>query len=76
MAFVGFVGVQDEATDITALGDAANTAARLSSAARAGEILTSRRALEQAGFLIEGFESRNLELKGKSQPFQVFVLKA
>src|SRR5678816_28693 len=45
VAFVGSVGNAGVATDITVLGDAANTAARFSSSAKAGEILLSESAI-------------------------------
>ncbi len=74
VAFVGSVGSQGTATDITVLGDPANIAARLSSTAKAGEILISRDAatpeLDE-----EHLETRELELKGKSQKVSVYVLK-
>jgi adenylate cyclase len=75
VAFVGSVGAEGQATDITALGDAPNTAARFSSAAKAGEILASAEALKGAGISEEGLEKRHLELKGKSQVVKVYVLK-
>jgi class 3 adenylate cyclase len=74
-AFVGAVGSKDGATDITVLGDVPNVAARLSSAARAGEILISEDAFRQAQ-LSEALEQRSLELRGKSQPIKVYVLKS
>jgi len=73
VAFVGSVGDAGAATDITVLGDAANTAARLSSSARAGEILISENALIDILDPAK-LETRLLELKGKSQPVKVFVL--
>jgi len=73
-AFVGTVGSADGVTDITVLGDVANTTARLSSAAAAGEILVSEEAYWRAE-LSGGWEQRSLELKGKSQPMTVYVLK-
>lgn len=73
-AFVGSVGSEDGATDITVLGDTANTAARLSSQARQGEILISDAAYSAAGMYLGELESRRLELKGKSQPILVHVL--
>ena len=72
-AFVGTVGSKDGVTDITVLGDVANTTARLSSAAAAGEILISEEAYQRAE-LVGRFEQRSLELKGKSQPMNVYVL--
>ncbi|MDX1615509.1 MAG: adenylate/guanylate cyclase domain-containing protein [Candidatus Promineifilaceae bacterium] len=77
-AFVGAVGRQDRATDITVLGDAPNIAARLSSAAAAGEILFSASAA-QAAFaasdIMDGLQRRQLSLKGKSEPVAVYVLR-
>lgn len=72
-AFVGTVGSRDGVTDITVLGDVANVAARLSSAARTGEILVSEEAFRSAG-LTDAFDQRSLELKGKSQPMMVRVI--
>ena len=74
VAFVGSVGEAGVATDITVLGDAANTAARLSSSAAAGEILISENALA-SDLNLEPLETRRLELKGKSQPVKVYVLR-
>jgi adenylate cyclase len=74
-AFIGTVGSAQGATDITVLGDVPNVAARLSSAAAAGEILVSADAYSRAE-LPGGLEQRSLELKGKSQPMTVYVLHA
>ena len=60
--------------DITVLGDAANTAARLSSSARQGEILISDAAVAAAQLPCADLEQRQLELKGKSEPVSVRVL--
>ena len=73
VAFVGAVGSAEGATDITVLGDAPNVAARLSSAAAAGEILVSADVAAKAG-LDSSLEERTLELKGKSEPLSVRVL--
>ncbi len=73
-AFVGTVGSREGVTDITVLGDVANVAARLSSAARTGEILVSEEAFRGAG-LTDAFDQRSLELKGKSQPMLVRVVE-
>jgi adenylate cyclase len=72
-AFVGAVGEAPH-TELTALGDVVNTAARLASAAAAGEILVSREAAEAAGLELGPLEHRSLELKGKSAPTDVVVL--
>lgn len=74
LAFVGSVGDAGIATDITVLGDAANTAARLSSSAAKGEILVSEFAAVPE-FNHAHLETRQLQLKGKSQPVNVCVLK-
>jgi adenylate cyclase len=72
-AFVGSVGEAPHA-ELTALGDVVNTAARLASAASAGEILVSREAADAAGLELGALEFRSLELKGKSAPTDVVVL--
>ena len=73
-AYVGAVGSKDGMTDITVLGDAANTAARLSSSAGPGEILISQTAYTSAGLARGDLEMRTLALKGKSEPVAVHVL--
>lgn len=73
-AFVGSVGSAEGTTDITVLGDAANTAARLASAAAQGEILVSDATYRAVHPDIEPLERRELSLKGKQQPVQVHVL--
>jgi adenylate cyclase len=75
LAFVGSVG-EGGVTDFTALGDSVNTAARLASAAAAGEVLVSRAAALAAGLPDEGFEQRHLELRGRAEPVDVVVLGA
>ena len=74
VAFVGSVGDAGLATDITVLGDAANTSARLASNAATGEILISERTMIPTLNPV-GLETRQLELKGKRQPVTVYVLK-
>lgn len=73
VAFLGAVGANGLATDITVLGDPPNTTSRLASSAAAGEILIS-----EAAFVpnmgLEKAERRVLTLKGKSEPFAVYVL--
>lgn len=72
-AWVGAVG--DEAhTEITALGDAVNTAARLAAAAAAGEVLVTTAAARSAG-LDPGLERRALALRGKALPTEVISLR-
>jgi adenylate cyclase len=71
-AWVGAIG--DEAhVEMTALGDVVNTAARLASAAAAGEILVSADAASAAQ-LDPGLPRTMLELKGKQALFEVVHL--
>ena len=69
IAWVGAVG-DEQRTDLTALGDVVNVAARLGGAARAGEVLVTVEAAAAAG-LDASLERRSLDLKGKSAPTQV-----
>jgi adenylate cyclase len=73
-AFVGSLVSEEGTSDITVLGDAANTAARLSTSAGIGEILVSESAIESAGLEIGDREKRVLELKGKSKPLNTWVI--
>jgi adenylate cyclase len=74
-AYVGVVGGEGSPMDFTALGDSVNTTARLASQAGAGEILVSDATCTAAQWNTVGLEHRQLELKGKSEPFGVHVLR-
>jgi adenylate cyclase len=71
-AWVGAVG-DERHTDLTALGDNVNIAARLGAAAHAGEVLMTVETALAAG-VNPGLERRSLELKGKSTPTEVVSL--
>jgi adenylate cyclase len=73
IAYVGAVGAGDR-VDFTAMGDPVNVAARLASAAAAGELLVTLAAAKAAGMAEENAEHRSLDLKGKSEPVEVLVL--
>ncbi len=76
-AFVGSVGAPGGHTDFTALGDAVNVAARLTSTARAGEILVSEAACTAAGLEPpEAASWRALELSGREAPVRAVSLGA
>jgi len=75
MAYVGAVGSQETVTDFTALGDAVNTTARLSAVAAAGEVLVSDEAYAQSGLAFGDLERRELELRGRTKPLGVRVLR-
>jgi adenylate cyclase len=74
-AYVGVVGSEESTADFTALGDSVNTTARLASQAGAGEILISDASFSAAKLQVEGLEHQQLELKGKSEPIGVHVLR-
>ena len=73
VAFVGTVG-DGAHVELTALGDPVNVAARLASAAGAGEILVTLTAARAAKLAADGLERRDLELKGKSASTSVLVI--
>jgi adenylate cyclase len=73
-SFVGSVG-EGDARDFTALGDTVNTAARLNAAAAAGEILVSASAAAGAGLDTTGLEQRTLELRGREQAVEAWVVR-
>src|SRR5687768_13283576 len=76
VAFVGTVGgAEGSVSDITALGDNVNITARLASLAGPGEALISESAYTAGGAHLGELERRSLELKGKSEPVSVRVLR-
>jgi class 3 adenylate cyclase len=72
VAWVGVVG-ESGAHDFTVLGDAPNTVARLGSAAQTGELMVSSALADAVGLDTRGLEERSLELKGKGEPYRVWV---
>jgi adenylate cyclase len=74
LAYVGSVRSDSGGSDVGVLGDTANTGARLSSLAGAGEILVSQATAEAAGLERSGIEIRKLELKGRNEPVEAWVL--
>jgi adenylate cyclase len=75
VAFVGGVGDEGQLHDFTALGDPVNIAARLASAAGAGEIIVSLYAAGSMNLDLGPVEHRSLLLKGKAAPLEVVVLR-
>jgi adenylate cyclase len=73
ISWVGAVGSETH-VELTALGDAVNTTARLASAAGAGEVLVTADTATAAG-LDSTLERRPLELKGKQQVTEVVTLR-
>jgi adenylate cyclase len=76
VAYFGAMGTADGLTDISAIGDEVNMAARLASKAAAGEIIVSEQALQKAGLDGGALESRRLELKGINKPVLVRVMRS
>jgi adenylate cyclase len=75
-AYVGTSGpVGSAVDDFTALGDPVNTAARLASSAKAGELLVSADAAAAAGRAFEGHERRTIEIRGRQGLLDVVVLE-
>ena len=74
-AYVGAVGSDATVVDFTALGDAVNVAARLSGLAAVGEVLLSEDSYAASGLDLGDLEQRRLELKGRSAPIDVRVLR-
>ena len=73
-AFVGAVGSAG-VSDITALGDDVNLTARLAAAASAGEIVITEATRAASGLATDGLEQRSLELKGRSAPVDVWLMR-
>jgi adenylate cyclase len=74
-AFFGTVtGGEGTFSDLTALGDNVNVAARLASNAGPGEALISDATCAAADLDVAHLEERRLELKGRSEPVNVRVL--
>jgi adenylate cyclase len=73
-SFVGSVGVGD-AQDFTAVGDTVNAAARLSGLAGAGEVLVSADAATAAGIDTTGLEKKTLEIRGRDQSLDAWVVR-
>ena len=76
ITFFGTVsGAEGTFSDFTALGDNVNITARLASQAGPGEALISDAACSAAGLDLGHLEQRQLELKGKSEPVSVRVVR-
>ncbi len=75
LAYVGAVGAGGGVPDITVLGDAVNTASRLASQAKSGELVFSEATRAAAGLPNTGLEARHLSLKGRTEPIDVWVQK-
>ena len=70
-----FIG-EGDALDFTAVGDTVNTAARLTSMAKAGEIVMSDATAKAAGLDTSGLEQRTLDLRGREQSVEAWIQPA
>jgi adenylate cyclase len=75
VAWIGSLGSAGGVTDITVLGDPVNTAARLASQAKVGEIVISDRSWNDAELGARPADTRVLALKGKREGVSVHVLR-
>lgn len=75
LSVLGFVG-DDVRAEYTAMGDTANTAARLQSAARPGTILISADTRRLVSSLFQVDACGPMELKGRAEPMEVFEVVA
>jgi adenylate cyclase len=74
-AFVGATRLDTTDDDFTALGDVVNITERLASAAVAGEVIVSMAAAEAAGLVTDDLERRTVEIRGRTDPIEVIVLR-
>lgn len=75
-AYVGtMTGAQAGVEDVAVLGDAANVAAHLCSAARAGEALVSDSTWSAAQGDTDDCERRGVALKGSNTPMRAYVVR-
>jgi adenylate cyclase len=72
--FIGAVRSEAGISEISVLGDAANVGARLAGQAGPGEVLLSEAARACAGLDKTGLEARQLQLKGRTESVETWVL--
>ncbi len=72
-AYVGKVGTGD-VNDFTALGDTVNTAARLQSEAKAGQIVVSESVYTEISMKFPGVPVQQIDVRGKEDKFGVHVI--
>lgn len=71
VAYIGSIGSREGVNEIAVLGESANLAARLSSAAAPGELIVSEAAALKAGLGELNWDKRQLDLKGLPEPISV-----
>ncbi len=75
LAIVGEMGYS-QATSVTAVGDAVNTASRLEAQSKGfgAQLVVSEAVAERAGIDLSAFEIHEVELRGRSEPLKVRVV--
>jgi adenylate cyclase len=77
IVYIGTIsGAHAGIEDVRALGDQVNATSRLAAVAQPGEALISESTCRAAGISADRMDCRTLELKGRSAPFEVRVLRA
>jgi adenylate cyclase len=74
VAFVGNLGA-DGLVDLTALGDAVNTASRLQRSARAGEIAVTEGIYSEIRDRLPGVEAHIMSVRGKEEQIRVHTIR-
>ena len=74
-ALMGNVG-EGEVRDFTVIGDVVNTAARLQGTALAGEVVVMEETYRNVAAQFPDAPQRTVELRGKTEPLEVRVLRA
>lgn len=74
--YIGTVGRSGGYTDVAVMGDTVNVAARLASAAGAGEALITAATVDACPSPASDLEHRSLSLKGRAAPVDVAVVTA
>jgi len=75
VAYVGAVIAEGGGATISVLGDDVNATARLGSLAGPGEVIASDAAVQAAGLSTGEMQARRLELKGRSEPMDAWVIQ-
>ncbi len=74
-AIVGEMGY-GQATSVTAIGDAVNTASRLEAQSKTygAQLVVSERVAERAGVDLSAFDSHEIQVRGRQEPLRVWVV--
>jgi adenylate cyclase len=76
LAYVGSVNADSGVADIAVLGDTPNLGARLAALAGPGEIYVSQATAKAAGLELTGADIRHQNVRGRSEPIDIWVLSS